>query len=156
MTRKIEIERENRGCVTRIFRRTTEEEGKKREISRALMRSKIDETLETSPVDYRLAALTRRFTHTVIEGDGVDGHESIEIVLVRYIIAVPRDYVEGTVTLAGHEQLSLIFAYDLIIDLTILVPCDRRLKVSWVCQAVRSYALSLNRSLRKHRNLTSI
>lgn len=76
----------------------------------------------------------------MIKGDGVDDHEPIEIVLVRRIIAMPRDHVEGTVTLAGHEQLSLVFAYDLVIDLTILVPCNRRLEVSRIRQAVCSCA----------------
>lgn len=99
--------------------------------------------LETSPsANYRLAVLMRRFTYAVIEGDGVDNHEPIEVVLVRHIIAMPRDHIEGTVTLAGHEQCSLIFAYDLVIDLTILVPCNRRLEVSRIRQAICSCAWS--------------
>lgn len=84
----------------------------------------------------------KRSTHAVVKGDRVDDHKSIEIIFVRYVIAMPCDYVEGTVTLISRKQLSLIFAYDLVIDLAILVPSHRRLKVSRTRQAVRSYALA--------------
>jgi len=81
------------------------------------------------------------FTHAVVKGDGIDDHEPIEIVFVRYVIAMPRDHVKGAATLIGYKQLSLIFTYDLVIDLAILVPSHRRLKVSRIRQAVRSCAL---------------
>lgn len=54
---------------------------------------------------------------------------------------MPCDYVKGTVTLIGHKQLSLIFTYDLVIDLAILVPSHRRLKISRIRQTVRSCTL---------------
>jgi len=82
------------------------------------------------------------FTHAVIEGYRVDDHESIEVVLVRYIIAVPGDHIEGTVTLVGHKQLSLIFAHDLVSDFAILVPSHRCLKISRIRQAVRTCMLA--------------
>lgn len=81
------------------------------------------------------------FTHAMIERDGIDGHEPIEIVFVWYVIAMPCDHVKGTMTLIGHKQLSLIFTYDLIIDLAILVPSYRRLKVSRIRQTVRPCTL---------------
>lgn len=82
------------------------------------------------------------FTHAVIKGNGIDDHESIEIVFIRYVIAMPRDYVKGAVTLFYREQLSLVFTYDLVIDLAILVPSHRSLKVSRIRQAVRSCVLA--------------
>lgn len=92
----------------------------------------------------------KTFTHAMIEGYRVDDHESIKVVLVRYIIAVPPDHVEGTVILIGHKQLSLILAHDLVIGLVILVPGHRRLKVSRIRQAVRScVSVLVNRPLGK-------
>lgn len=82
------------------------------------------------------------FTDAVIEGDGIDDHESTEIVFVRYVIAMPCDHVKGTVTLIGHEQLSLVFTYDLVIELAILVPSHRSLKVSRTRQTVCSCVLA--------------
>lgn len=92
----------------------------------------------------------------MIERDGIDDHELIEIVFVRYVIAMPCDHVKGAVTLIGHKQLSLIFTYDLVIDLAILVPSYRCLKVSRIRQTVRSCSLiQLINSLTKeiYRNL---
>lgn len=77
----------------------------------------------------------------MIKGDRINDHESIEIIFVRYVIAVPCNYVKGTVTLIGHEELSLIFTYDFVIDFAILIPSHRCLKVSWIRQTVRSCAL---------------
>lgn len=82
------------------------------------------------------------FTYAMIKGNWIDDHKSIKIIFVRYIIAMPRDYVEGTVALIGHKQLSLIFAYDFIINFTILVPSHRCLKVSRTRQAIRSCILA--------------
>lgn len=81
------------------------------------------------------------FTHAVIKRDGIDDHELIEIVFVRYVIAMPCDNVKGTVTLSSYKQLSLIFTCDLVFNFAILVPSHRRLKVSRIRQTVRSYAL---------------
>lgn len=82
------------------------------------------------------------FTYAVIKRDGIDDHEPIEIIFVWYVIAVPCDHVKRTVTLIGHKQLSLIFTYDLVIDLAILVPSHRRLKISRIRQTVRSCTLA--------------
>lgn len=82
------------------------------------------------------------FTHAMIKGNGINDHEPIEIVFVRNVIPVPRDHIEGTVILIDRKKLSLIFTYDLVIDLAIFVPSHRRLKVSWICQTVRSCMLA--------------
>lgn len=43
------------------------------------------------------------FTYAVIKGDGIDNHEPIKIVFIRYVVAMPRNYVKGAVTLIGHK-----------------------------------------------------
>lgn len=82
------------------------------------------------------------FTHAMIKRDGIDDHEPIKIVFVRYVIAMPRNHVKGTMTLIGHKQFSLIFTHDLVIDLAILVRSHWCLKVSRIRQAIRSCVLA--------------
>lgn len=48
-------------------------------------------------------AMTRRVTHQVVEGDGVDGAEVVEAVLEGGVVPVPRHHVEG-----GAGQGSLV------------------------------------------------
>ena len=40
-------------------------------------------------------------THGVVEGDAVDDHELLQLVLVRRVVAVPTDHVEGRKVLGG-------------------------------------------------------
>lgn len=98
------------------------------------------------------------FTHAMVMWDGINDHELIEIVFIRNVISVPCDHVEGTVILIDHKQLSLIFTYDLVIDLAIFVPSHRRLKVSWICQTVRSWMLAplINSLIKKNINLLNL
>ena len=46
-------------------------------------------------------------TNHVIEGDGVDDAEVLEVVLVGGIVTVPGNHVEGRVILVGYKQVTL-------------------------------------------------
>jgi len=48
----------------------------------------------------------RHQTHSVVEGNSVDGHEVTEMVLVRDVVAVPSDNIKRRVILhRTHEAL---------------------------------------------------
>lgn len=76
-------------------------------------------------------------THAMIEGYGVDDHETSEVVFVRYVISVPGDNVERAALLAGLEILSLILTADFVLDFPVLVPRHGSQKVSGLRQTVR-------------------
>ena len=75
-------------------------------------------------------------TYAVVEGDGIDDHEVLEVVLVRRVVAVPGDHVERAVILSGLEQTSLIFVDDFIVDVDVFEPGRWRLEISRIGQTV--------------------
>lgn len=93
-------------------------------------------------------------TYTMIEGNRIDDHEFVEVVFVGDVISVPGYHVERTVVLFGDVQLAVILTHNLVIDFSIFVNRDWRLKISRVRQAVCScsenliFALSI-RSFRR-------
>lgn len=74
----------------------------------------------------------------MIEGNRINGHEFVEVVLERDVVPVPSNHVERAVVLLSGEQFAVVLANDLVICFTVLVTRDRSLKIPWIRQAVRS------------------
>lgn len=55
--------------------------------------------------------LMKKKTHTMIKRNRIDNHKLAQVVLIRYIVAVPSDYIERTMILFTYEQASLVFTY---------------------------------------------
>lgn len=75
----------------------------------------------------------------MVVGDGAEGVEAREVVLVGVVCTVPGDDVEGGVRLFGGEEVACEFAQDGPRGGCILLEvCDRDLEVAGVGQAIRS------------------
>lgn len=73
----------------------------------------------------------------MIESDAVDGVESIEIVLVRRVVSVPRDHVERRVILFANKERANELGHDCEVDvLSVFESSHGVQKVTWVCEAV--------------------
>ncbi len=58
--------------------------------------------------DSEVDCFSEFFSNHVVEGDGVDDAEVLQVILVGHVVAVPGHNVEGRVVLVGHEQVTLI------------------------------------------------
>ena len=74
----------------------------------------------------------------MIEGNRINDHEFVEVVLERDVVSMPSYHVERAVALLRGEQFAVILANDLVICFTVLVTGDRSLEISWIRQAIRS------------------
>ena len=72
----------------------------------------------------------------MVEGDGVDGAELGQVVLVGRIVAVPGDHVERRERLhrLKHAPSQLVHHHKL--HLPVLIPGYRRLKIPGCCQSI--------------------
>lgn len=77
-------------------------------------------------------------TYAVIERDRVHDHESIQIVLVGDIITMPRDNVEGTVSLRCGKEFTLIFRNYRKRYVAVFEPRDWRQEVARVSKTIRT------------------
>ena len=73
----------------------------------------------------------------VIERDGVDDAEVLEVVLVGDVVSVPGHNIEGRVILVGDEEVALIFRNHFEVrNVAVLVPSDRSEEVSGIGESV--------------------
>lgn len=78
----------------------------------------------------------------VVEGDGSDGVEAAEVVLVRVVVTVPGDDVEGSVVLSGRKEGVVEFAQDAVflgcirVLFVIIKGCNRSLEVTRVGETI--------------------
>lgn len=77
-------------------------------------------------------------TYAMIERNGIDNHKIGQVVLVRSVIAVPGNNIEGAVTLFGFEQVAGVFVYYFEGGLYVFVVSSRSFKVPRVGQPVRT------------------
>lgn len=74
----------------------------------------------------------------VVEADGVHGAEVVEVVLVRRIVTVPSDNVEGRMVLLRGKELSKELVHNSEVGLPVLVVSDRILEVTGIGKTIRA------------------
>ncbi len=72
----------------------------------------------------------------MVEGDGVDGAELGQVVLVGRIVAMPGDHIERRERLHRFKHAPAQLVHHHKLHLPVLIPGYRRLKVPGCCQAV--------------------
>ncbi len=73
----------------------------------------------------------------MIKRDGVDDTEVLEVVLVRHVVAVPGDDIEGRVILVSDEEMALILGNDFEVgNVAVFVPSNGSEEVTGIGQSI--------------------
>lgn len=79
-----------------------------------------------------------KVTYAMIKRDGIDDHETRQIVFVRHVISMPCNDVERTVLLQCLEIFSLIFTTDFVRHFTVLEPGNGGQEISRLSETIGS------------------
>lgn len=74
----------------------------------------------------------------MVIADRVHRAEPVQVVLERDVVAVPRNHVERGETHLGCENGAAVLVEHLVLALSVLVECNRALKVARVGKAIRA------------------